>query len=128
MDPAPSPARLPFEVVEELRRADQVVLASGAGHRRRTPVVVVVDDLDVYLRPLGEARADVDADLTHSPRAQVHVQGTAVEVSAERVTDPASLAAVDDAYRDTFGARRPDDPTSFLTPAAVASTWRLHAG
>jgi hypothetical protein len=117
--------------VKHLKAAQEVMLAttSPKGNLHKTKLWVVVVDGEAYLRSMNGPEARWYRELNRNGDAQLWLlddgEKRRLDVHAQHVDDPATLAQVSKAIKKKYGWTHPQYLPRFLDDESVAATLRL---
>jgi hypothetical protein len=117
--------------VKHLKSAQEILLGttSPSGKRHDTKLWVVVVDGEPYLRSMNGPGARWYRELTREGDAQLWLlddgKKARLDIHAEAVDDPATLAQVSKAIKKKYGWTHPQYLPRFLDADSVAATLRL---
>jgi hypothetical protein len=97
----------------------------ASGERVRTTVWILTDRQHVYVRSERGTRGHWYRDFVARPEGAIHVAGRRVPIRAVPATDPASIALVNDLFRDKYGRRHRASTQVMLQPKTLETTLRL---
>jgi hypothetical protein len=109
--------------LETVREVDIETSRAPDSPPRRTPIWIVVEGGDVFIRSLRGSRGRWYRDLVANPKATLHVDGEAVPVRAVDASDPESVERATAGLRNKYPASRSLD--SMLRDEMIDATLRL---
>jgi hypothetical protein len=120
--------RFPPDIVGLLERAEEVDIeprAPDGKPTKRVTIWIVAVDGDVYVRSVRGGRGQWYRALIRQPEGVLQVGRRAIPFRAVRVDDPATIAAVTEAYRQKYERRWPSATAPMIRGEALDTTLRL---
>jgi hypothetical protein len=124
----PTPHRFDATTLALLDRVQEVELETTSldgAQRHRTIIWVVVVRDEAYIRSEYAESGRWYREARSEPQVILHVEGTAIPVTAVLASDAATIEAVSDAYRAKYGERSPASTEAMVAPLTLEHTLRL---